>query len=121
MFGQRIREARQRTVPRLSQQSLAMSLGISRASVVNIEAGRQRPPLHVIWQIAEALSVDAASLIPRAEEFMAPALRMPIDRKTMKEIERASGGNQEVQAVVTRFLQSLNGYTDIEVAKDDAK
>ncbi len=118
-LGLRIRDARRRSVPRLSQQDLATRIGISRTSVVNIEAGRQHAPLHVVVGIAEALATDIAALIPRPEDILAPALRLPIDRKTMKEIERASGGNHEVRKLVTSFVQSLRGSADLSSADDE--
>ena len=67
-LGRKIRQARERHSQRLSQDVLAKRLGISRASVVNIEAGRQRAPLHVVWQIAELLGTDLTVLIPSREE-----------------------------------------------------
>ena len=73
-LGRRIRQARERNGEGLSQDALAKQLGISRASVVNIEAGRQRAPLHLLWQIAQLLGTDLTSLIPRNEELLAPAI-----------------------------------------------
>jgi transcriptional regulator with XRE-family HTH domain len=54
--GRKLRQARE--TQGLSQERLAKQLGISRASVVNIEAGRQRAPLHLLWQLSEALGTD---------------------------------------------------------------
>ena len=63
-LGRKIREARERSGQKLSQEKLAKRLGISRASIVNIEAGRQHAPLHLLWQIAEILGTDLTFLIP---------------------------------------------------------
>ena len=106
-------------MPRLSQQDLATRIGISRTSIVNIEAGRQHSPLHVVVQIAEVLSTDVASLIPRPEELIAPALRAPIAGRTMKEIERASAGDHDVRTLVTSFVQSLQEHAALDFAGDD--
>ncbi len=38
--------------------------------MVNIEAGRQHTPLHVLWQIAELLETKFTSLIPSPEELL---------------------------------------------------
>jgi transcriptional regulator with XRE-family HTH domain len=119
-IGQKVRQARMRALPRMSQQHLAVRLGISRASVVNIEAGRQRPPLHVLCQIAATLSVEPASLIPELNELTEPTLREPLDRKTVREIQRASGGDQDVQTIVTTFLQSLKRRSDADDASADS-
>ncbi len=61
-LGRKIRQARERQGERLSQDALAKQLGISRASIVNIEAGRQRTPLHLLWQIAELLGTELTLL-----------------------------------------------------------
>ena len=68
--GRRLRQAR--VTQGLSQEKLARQLGISRASVVNIEAGRQRAPLHLLWQFSEALGTDLSLLVPRREELLPP-------------------------------------------------
>jgi hypothetical protein len=39
--------------------------------MVNIEAGRQRAPLHLLWQIAELLGSDLTLLIPSRDEMVA--------------------------------------------------
>lgn len=48
----------------LSQASLAKRIGFTRASVSNLEAGRQRIALHLFVQIAQALDVDPSRLLP---------------------------------------------------------
>lgn len=60
--GDRVRGAR--TAARLTQADLARQLGLARSSIANIEAGRQRVPLHVFVAIAEALKADVSELIP---------------------------------------------------------
>lgn len=48
----------------LTQEQLAEKIGMARASIANLEAGRQRPPVHVIADIAAALDVARHDLIP---------------------------------------------------------
>jgi transcriptional regulator with XRE-family HTH domain len=48
----------------LSQASLAKRIGFTRASVSNLEAGRQRIALHLFVQIAQALDVEPSKLLP---------------------------------------------------------
>ena len=64
--GLKIRQMRENQ--HLSQDSLAQRPGISRTSMVNIEAGRQRTPSHVLWQIAEKLETKLSLLSPSPEE-----------------------------------------------------
>ena len=65
VLGRKVRQMRE--VQRMSQDSLAQHLGISRASMVNIEAGRQRAPLHLLWQIAEVLHSAALPAAARTD------------------------------------------------------
>lgn len=59
--GVRIRNARQRA--NLTQTELAQRLDMTRSSVANFEAGRQRVTLHTLLQIAEELKTPAAELL----------------------------------------------------------
>jgi transcriptional regulator with XRE-family HTH domain len=106
-LGRRIRQARECNGERLSQDALAKRLGISRASVVNIEAGRQRAPLHLLWQIAELLGTDLTQLIPRSEELLAPANQVRLDKEMMKQIEEAANGDPGTVKVLTGLVGKL--------------
>ena len=48
----------------LSQTALADRIGFKRASIANLEAGRQRIALHLFVLIAQALGVEPGSLLP---------------------------------------------------------
>ena len=52
----------------LSQQELADLAELQRTSIVNIEGGRQRLPLTTLYDIADALGVQAVALLPRNED-----------------------------------------------------
>lgn len=52
----------------MTQEQLAKAVGFLRTSVVNIEAGRQRVPLATLYDIADALGVQATALLPRNED-----------------------------------------------------
>lgn len=65
-IGEHIRQARERHVPRISQRALAGKIGLSRASLVNIEKGRHRVQIHVLYDLARALDVRLAELLPLA-------------------------------------------------------
>ncbi|MXW65129.1 MAG: ImmA/IrrE family metallo-endopeptidase [Bacteroidetes bacterium SB0662_bin_6] len=59
--------AERRREIRLSQTELAERCGLTRGSIANIESGGQRPRLHTLSDIAEALEVDMHSLLPASE------------------------------------------------------
>lgn len=115
-IGRKIRDARERVTPRLSQDKLARHLGMSRASVVNIEAGRQHPPLHLLWQIAEILGTDPALLMPRRDELSASAASVPLDKTTLEEIKRAAQGDPKTQNALVSFVSKLK--TSLEESKN---
>ena len=61
-FGARVRAARNDAG--LTPKALASLVGLSRSSIANVEAGRQRVPVHVIWKLADALGVPVSQLLP---------------------------------------------------------
>ncbi|MGH2892604.1 MAG: helix-turn-helix domain-containing protein [Solirubrobacteraceae bacterium] len=61
-IGDRIRGARARC--RTTQTELGQRVGLTRSSIANIEAGRQRAMIHTLLQIANALEVTLADLVP---------------------------------------------------------
>tara|TARA_R110002167_G_scaffold308208_2_gene512954 strand:- start:318 stop:665 length:348 start_codon:yes stop_codon:yes gene_type:complete len=60
--GKSIKKAR--TKVEMSQADLAKKVNMSRASIVNIEKGRQHPPLHLLWSLSEILEVSVVNFIP---------------------------------------------------------
>ena len=63
LFGMRVAEARAKA--ELTQTELGEQIGLSRASVANIEAGRQRVVLHQAIKIAGVLGTESlADLLP---------------------------------------------------------
>ncbi|MBY3621310.1 hypothetical protein CA600_22695 [Paenibacillus sp. VTT E-133280] len=47
----------------ITQKDLGLKLNISRPSIANIEAGRQRIQVHFLFQLAEALDTSIQDLI----------------------------------------------------------
>ena len=61
-IGGFIRRRRKRL--QLTQGQLAAQVGISRASLANIETGRQSVVVHQVYSIAAALKLDPNDLLP---------------------------------------------------------
>lgn len=95
-LGARIR--RYRVEAGLSQAALAGAVNASRTSIANLEAGRQRPPLHVLYQIAGKLERPLADLLPSLAELEASIGAVPLE---------VSVGTQ-VRPVDRRTVQFLN-------------
>jgi transcriptional regulator with XRE-family HTH domain len=65
--GQRICEIR--SGKRMTQASLAISVGLNRTSITNIEKGRQKILLHTLFEIASALKTEPKNLLPTPAEI----------------------------------------------------
>lgn len=61
-IGARIKECRNDAG--IPQESLADKLKLSRTSIVNLEAGNQQSPLHVLYNCALALGISLSDLLP---------------------------------------------------------
>jgi transcriptional regulator with XRE-family HTH domain len=105
IVGERIRTVRQQHAPPLSQAELAEQLGMSRASVVNIEAGRQRPPLHVLWQIASVLKIEPALLLPNQAEYDQEAGPVELDGQLAAQIKAAANGDVMSYRLLSEFVE----------------
>lgn len=70
--GRLIRGARDEA--RLTQDTLASRVGLTRTSVTNIEKGRQKLLLHTFFEIANALGVAPAALLPDMSQPVAEPL-----------------------------------------------
>lgn len=62
LIGESIK--RQRVKVDLTQTQLAETVGVLRTSIANIEAGRQRLPLHLLYRLCMELGVEVADILP---------------------------------------------------------
>lgn len=94
-----------RKAAKLSQTELAKKVGINRVSVVNIEKGRQRPPVHLLWRLAEAVGVELVQLIPRAKDFDAVADGVQLAADDTKAIQNATKGDVAAARQISDFVR----------------
>jgi len=86
--GEAIRKRRQEV--KLSQKSLAEAAGLKRASISNIERGRQKLLLHTFFQIVNELDTLPQNLLPsdKATGIGVPVnLRYPKVKESIESIE----------------------------------
>lgn len=66
VVGERLKQ--RRLEANVTQAQLAEAAGVLRTSVTNIEAGRQKPPLHLLYRMCLALDVEVSSILPANDE-----------------------------------------------------
>ena len=103
LIGERIAVARGHL--ELSQAKLALAVNVSRVSIVNIESGRQRPPVHVLWKIAAALKCEMVDFIPHRDELTARIAPPDLSPAILSEIARAAKDNPTTLRYLTDFVQ----------------
>lgn len=96
-IGARLAEARQQRGIR--QADLAAAVGLTRASITNIEAGAQRIQIHTLIAAAQAVGIDPADLITQALEGGTPV------------VQPLPGGQREA-ALLTRRLTAARDHID---------
>lgn len=109
LLGERIRLARASLPGSLSQAALAQRLGVSRASVVNIEAGRQHAPLSLLWKIAEQLGVELGSLIPSRAELSAPPPGVDLPDDMRAQLKTLTKGDAELEGLLSSVIAQAVG------------
>jgi transcriptional regulator with XRE-family HTH domain len=73
-FGRLVAERRKRQ--KLTQKAFAVAVGLSRASIANIERGKQAVQLHLIYKIASVLNADVRELIPAVTPGILQSLQL---------------------------------------------
>ncbi|MDB4921209.1 helix-turn-helix transcriptional regulator [Mucilaginibacter sp.] len=102
-LGEKIRDARKRK--NLNQEDLAEKLGMSRVSIVNIETGKQRLPLHVLSDISEILNITLGELLPQVKAADSNNLDPAILNKIRKETEDSSNSSEKVMNYVLSLMK----------------
>ena len=108
--------AKQRRERDLTQTQFAYRCGFARGTIANIESGRQRPTLHTLWSIADALSVDLRSLLPSPEEF--PMSETASKGPRIKgRLKKAAGESQDqVAAFISISREEVSSNVDGEAS-----
>ncbi|MEM9814866.1 MAG: helix-turn-helix domain-containing protein [Cyanobacteria bacterium P01_D01_bin.6] len=67
-IGKRLKTKRKEE--KLTQAELAKAAGVLRTSVTNLEAGKQKVPLPVVYELCTALGIDIMELLPSIERVL---------------------------------------------------
>jgi transcriptional regulator with XRE-family HTH domain len=65
-IGQQLKSHREKKG--LTQSQLAERVGLERTSITNIESGKQRLPLHILFGVCHSLGVSPVEVMPRVEQ-----------------------------------------------------
>jgi transcriptional regulator with XRE-family HTH domain len=65
-IGKRLKKRRLELT--LTQEQLAEASDVLRTSITNLEAGRQKTPLHVLYELCAVLKIEIAELLPNRLE-----------------------------------------------------
>ncbi len=85
----------------ISQDDLAAALGLSRGSVSNIEAGRQKMLVHTLMRAAQHLGVPVARFIPDANTGRRAEPEAEMELNSVRQLRRSE--RDEILAVVQRM------------------
>ena len=96
--GDRVRQAREAT--KITQSELGDRIGLTRASVTNIEKARQNVQLHTLYAIARVLQVPVFALLPESEAPEAVGAAQDRLERVLAKAPALSGRERE-------FVQSL--------------
>lgn len=99
-IGEKIKDARKRK--NFNQEVLADILGISRVSLINIETGKQRVPLHVLLDICESLEVTINDIVPQNIN-----IDNPLNPHILNKIKKETEDSPESSEKVTNYILSL--------------
>ncbi len=95
LIGENVK--RQRVKVDITQAQLADAVGVLRTSIANIEAGRQKLPLHLLYKLCIVLGVEVVDILPR---------NMAISQPTTTSIN-IDGVAKEVSPKTAEFLRQL--------------
>ena len=91
----------------LTQTELANKSGMSRTSIVNIENGRQFPPVHLLWELSQVLECSPVDFYPNSsKEFYDNQNQSDI----VKEIRRVSKNNNIKKESLNKITSFINDF-----------
>jgi transcriptional regulator with XRE-family HTH domain len=87
ILGSKIQEVREGKKMTQSQLGLSLTPPSTRASIANIENGKQRVLVHTLMQFARTMGVSVQSLLPPAEEDSRPASPRDVELELKRKLK----------------------------------
>lgn len=86
--------ARRREQLNITQAHVAAQIGLTRASVANIESGRQKLMLHQVYRLANALDLKSIlDLVPSGFVFAPESNQLPLDASKVTQTQKSQVEN----------------------------
>lgn len=103
-IGKRLKAKRKEK--KLTQADLAKAAGVLRTSITNLEAGKQKVPLPVVYELCVVLGIDIGALLPSIDHVL--------NQKTAPSIE--IGGRS--QSVPSKSAEVIKRYSQMNQNKN---
>jgi transcriptional regulator with XRE-family HTH domain len=85
-LGSKIQKTREQRKMTQAQLGLSLNRPSTRASIANIESGKQRVLVHTLVQFARAMDVDIQELIPAADQPAQAANPKDVERELRRKL-----------------------------------
>jgi len=80
----------------LTQEQLALKLGINRGAISSIEIGKQKPTLEIISLLVENFNIDANIFFAKNDGVQTTVLEEPTNMYSKKDIKEGNSENEVV-------------------------
>lgn len=84
---------------RYTQEKLASLVSLERTSITNIEAGNQKVPLHVLYELCNALGVEITEVLPSYSD---------VAERKAEETVTLGGESYHVSAQIAALVRQTN-------------
>jgi transcriptional regulator with XRE-family HTH domain len=106
ILGSKIQQAREGQKITQAQIGLRLNPPSTRASIANIENGKQRVLLHTFVQLAKALAVDIQELMPAVEASVETASPKDVERELKRKLNLAAPQLKKLAVAARPFSAS---------------
>lgn len=100
-----------RNALKMTQETLADKLGISRVSVGNIESGKQRLPVHLMYEVAKSLHIDLMDLF---KDIDRPFAKQHVSLPESKEVESVPVKSSMEIHIMEILANAYNNINDVD-------
>jgi len=101
ILGNRIKNRREDL--KINQTDLGEKVGIGRSSITNIENGRQKPPLSIIYKICRELDIDVHTILPTYGE-VEEIINSDNDKSSLKPYYEKYGLDENLQREIDNLF-----------------